>query len=464
MTSQNGPEAKVEDFAGTKDTERNEALLGTGLSIWHGRVTEEYLNELKFWQKTFNVYRQMQDDAVIGAMMEAIKTPMMAAPFEVRAADDSDEAQSAADFLQKDLFNNHTFPWGEHIDDMLEFLDFGFALAEKVMEKRSDGKIHIATLLPVGQETLYEWGELDDLGRPKSFKQRVVRETFVREAPMEKLLHFTFRPRKRDPMGKSLFRSLYRPWYFKSNLEVIEAIGAERDVGNVPIATLGPGFYTTAELTALKDTLEGLRMDESSYLILPNELKIEAYRSSSKAYNLRAIIRDWQHTIRQRFFADFLALGSENIGSQALAREMTTFFGAALRSIQRRMLEVWNRQLIPYLFDFNGLPEDKRPVLAWLNPARRNLQTLAQAYQVLIANNLLTPDPTIERMIRIELDLPPISDELLQRNAELALRKQEAGLGNQGIQPGAVGTETQPAPEPSPQEPPPGGPSGSPIS
>jgi len=156
-------------------------------------------------------------------------------------------------------------------------------------------------------------------------------------------------------------------------------------------------------------------MDEMLYVILPGGMTLEAYGGGSKVYNSREIIRDWQHLIRQRFFADFLAFGSENVGTQALAREMTTFFGLALRAIQERMLSVWNRQLVPWLFRWNQWHLQKFPSIEWLKPGDTNVQSLAQAYQIFITSNLLDPaDPELRGRVRNQLGLkeetvvPPI--------------------------------------------------------
>ena len=52
----------------------NTRALSTGLSLWHGQVREEYLNDLTPWSRAVKVYKEMQDDVVIGALLEAIKT------------------------------------------------------------------------------------------------------------------------------------------------------------------------------------------------------------------------------------------------------------------------------------------------------------------------------------------------------------------------------------------------------
>ena len=149
-------------------------------------------------------------------------------------------------------------------------------------------------------------------------------------------------------------------------------------------------------------------MDEVAYFIAPVGVTIKAYQSSNKAYDVRAVIRDWQHIIRQRFFADFLALGSEQVGTQSLAKEMNTFFKLALVSVQRKLLETWNKQLIPYLFTANNwIIDDKHiPRIVWNDPSSINIQSLAQAYAELVNVDLLTPTPMVKKWVREQLRLP----------------------------------------------------------
>lgn len=388
-------------------TNNHKPDLSTGLSIWRGVLNEEYLASIKSWSTAAKIYREMMDDAIIGALLESVRTPLLASEFEVHPASSQREDIAAAAFLETCMNTMRDMEWLEHTEEMLDFLGYGFAISEKVWEKRKDGYIYIKALIPVGQETLDHWGDPDELGEITGFHQRDPVTGKINFASRDRLLHFTFRSRKRNPQGYSILRSLYRPWYFKKNLETIEAIGAERDVGNAPIAELGDAYYSDTDIQALRTALEAFRMDEAAYLITPKGIRITAYGGGNKVYNIREIIRDWQHIIRQRFFADFLSLGSEQVGTQALAREMTTFFSLALRSIQNRMLSVWNRQLVPQLFHYNNWQLRHLPKVSWQQPGAYNIQSLAQAYSMLVGSGLLESDAAVKKQIRHLLGFAP---------------------------------------------------------
>ena len=395
-------------------------LLGTGLSVWSGQIQEEYLDDFRPWSKAVRVLREMEDDAIIGALYEAIRTPLLDAQFTIKPAGNSSKDIAAAEFLQQNTIDAYAFDWLEHVDDMLEFLPYGWAIAEKVMKKMPNGEMWLHDLTPIGQETLYRWGQPGPDGRVTHFQQTVTTEPYrpsIRTAPMTKLIHMSFRPRKRNPMGRSLSRSVYRPWYFKRNLEAMEAIGAERDIGNVPVVELGEGVFTTADMDSLKSALRNLRVDETMYLIVPNGAKVSAFGAGGKVYNLREIIRDYGHIIRQRFFVDFIALGAEQVGTQALAKEISGFFSLALGSIQQYMLRSWNRQLVPYLLYFNLEKFDGIsgfPQIQWAKPGKLNVQSLAQAVSTLLASEAIHWNPELETHLRQAFELPPIDEKEAQ--------------------------------------------------
>jgi hypothetical protein len=414
--------------------------LETGISIWRGTISEEYLPELKPWNRAFKVFQEMEDDAVIGTLYESIIVPLLDSKFDVHPASNAAIDLEVADFIRANTIESESFDWIDHVRDQLEMLSYGFALCEKVLEKRQDGLLWLADLIPIGQETLHSWGPLDDHGRITAFIQQTlgtIPGPSIRIAPVEKLILSSFRPRKRNPMGRAISRALYRPWYFKKNLEVVEAIGAERDVGNVPVAVLGEGLYTSEDMGNLKLGLEGLRIDETSHLIVPHGTEIRPFGSGGKVYDVRGIIRDWAHLIRQRFFMDFVSFGTESVGTQALAKEVTGFFSLALGSIQRELIADWNKQLVPWILQWNNSKFSGRtanPKIVWAKPGKINVQSLAQSVMTLAQGNIIHINKALEDHVREQFELPPITEEEIKELEKLQVQNtlmQQAVIGQQ---------------------------------
>ena len=159
--------------------------------------------------------------------------------------------------------------------------------------------------------------------------------------------------------------------------------------------------------TIFDDALSNLRNDEAVYVVAPPGTKIVPYGSSSKAYDVRAIIRDKQGEILMRFFAQFLKLGMDNGGTQALVKGSQEFFSLALQGLQQVMLETWNQQLVPFVFRFNSFPGmTALPVITWNNPGKVDILALLESYSKGVGARVLTPNEADEDHVRAVMDLP----------------------------------------------------------
>ena len=390
-------------------------VIGTsGLKSMGGRIREEYLNALKNWSSEVKLYLEMKDDPLIGAQLDAIKLPLQAASFDVRpASGGAPNDEAAAEWLWDCMSNMSGQTWNSHVEDALECLDFGFALGEIVLEKRADGRLWLKNIDPRGQESLSRWQyDAVEIDKLEAFVQQDPNTGATHEIPLAKCVHFTFRGRKGNPQGHSLLRALYRPYKFARNLEDLEAIGIERDVGGMPVAKLKEGGYEDNDITTLTAALKGLRKDEEVFLIEPEGVDIRAYGGGSKIYDPNVVIDRWHKVLLMRFFSQFLILGMGDVGTQALVKGSQDFFSLALEAVQRYLVETWNLQLVPYLFKFNawqgisGYPE-----IVWEKPGRVDLGALVNFINTAVGAKLLTPTDLDEDHIRNLADLPDLPEE-----------------------------------------------------
>ena len=92
-----------------------------GLSIWGGFVNEEYLTALSPWSKQVRVYLEMQDDPVIGTLLDAIKLPLLAADFDAVPFSDSPGDVRARDFLWDAMNGMHRQTFRSFASDASSF-------------------------------------------------------------------------------------------------------------------------------------------------------------------------------------------------------------------------------------------------------------------------------------------------------------------------------------------------------
>jgi hypothetical protein len=401
----------------TRDKSQNSitGVIGvTGLKHIGGKIREEYLNAIRNWNTEVKLYQEMSDDPIIGALLDAIKLPLQAAEFYTEPATGGGvNDQAAADWLFENMNNMEGQPWNSHTEDALECLNFGFAVGEICLQKKTDGRLWLKNIDPRGVETLNSWG-YDTMEPDKllNFIQDDPNYGITHTIPISKCVHFKYRGRKGNPQGHSILRALYRPYKFARNLEDLEGIGIERDVGGMPVAKLAPGgVYSDDDKDALKTALKGLRSDEEMYLILPPDVNVEPYGGGSKMYDVNQVIERWHKITLMRFFAQFIMLGMSEVGTQALVKGSQDFFSLALEAVQRYLLETWNLQLVPYLFRFNqwqGI--SGYPKIGWEKPGKIDLNSLITALNTAVGAKLLTPTDLDEDHIRAIADLPDLPD------------------------------------------------------
>jgi len=401
----------------------------TGLSIWAGVLGEDYLQALRGRNKV-NVFKEMQDDAIIACLLDAVSMPLVAAEFSTVPASDSEKDKANADFLWECMNDMTRYSWRQHVLDMLTMLVWGWSASEMVFKRRDgekgerrsafdDGKIGLHILDPRGQETLYRWRMDPEEFEVEAMEQQDPNDGRLRTVEGWKLLHATFRSRKRSPEGTSPLRSLYRYWYTRKNLEIIEAIGAERDLCGLPVVYL-PYGASADDKKAAELIVRNVRQDEEAGLVIPAPptpeagkeagWKIELLASGgAKQFNVREIVRDLNKIIMMRFFAQFLLLGMDKVGTQALVQGSQDFFSLALKSVQQELLEVWNGQLVPLLFSLNpGMMAGTAglPTIDWADPGSQDTQKIVTMAKDMISAQILTPEQELEDYFRMITGLP----------------------------------------------------------
>jgi len=169
LYDQHGRGIQIRVTPGASDASR---VIGSrGLKNLGGRVQEEYEKELIVWTQAAKIYLEMKDDVHIGILLDALKLPLLSADFDVEPASDAASDRLAADFLWDNMQNMDRQSWRSHVSDMLESIDFGWAIGELVLEKRKDGKLYVRNIDPRGQETLDRWS-FDDHDHVLAFWQR----------------------------------------------------------------------------------------------------------------------------------------------------------------------------------------------------------------------------------------------------------------------------------------------------
>jgi len=415
----------------------------SGLTRFGGFVYEEWLKELQ-GRRGALTYREMRDnDAIIGAFLYAIEMLIRQVNWRVEAAGETPADIEAGQFLETCL-DDMSISWNDTISEILSFLPFGWSMMETcykirkgpdqdngiMRSKYNDGRIGWRKWAIRAQETLWRWRFEAD-GSICGMEQIAPPDYKLRYIPIEKALLFRTKSNKNNPEGRSILRNAYRSWYFKKNIEEIEAIGVERDLAGFPIMWIPPEIFLqeTSEAQAAyakyKKIVTNIKRDEQEGLLMPliyddkgnkvYDITMLASGSTRRQFDTNQIITRYDQRIAMTVMADFLMLGNATTGSYALSVNKTSLFQTALSTILQNICDIINTYAIPRLFklnSFSGLTD--YPKLTHDEIEKANLDELGNFIQKVVGSGAITVDgdTDLENYIRNAARFPKRPDWL----------------------------------------------------
>lgn len=409
----------------------------SGLHQYGGEIRNDFLRQLQGKQAYAN-YREMADnDPVIGAMLHSIEMLIRSADWTVEPADPNDDrAIAEAEFVSQclgDMSNSFV----DTVASILSFLVYGYSYHEIVYKRRqgftkdartrskfNDGRIGWRKLPVRSQETIERW-DLDNSGGIQGAYQNDPNTgKGVVYLPVEKCLLFRTTSKMNNPQGRSILRNAFVPWYYKRRIQEIEAIGIERDLAGLPVALVPPQMLSDAAtpneraaLDAIKQIVRNIKRDEQEGIVFPLAYDPE---TGNKAFDLTllstggrrqfdtdAIIGRYDQRIAMTVLADFLLLGHERVGTQALSMSKIDLFERSLDAYLSEIVEVFNQHAIPRLMRLNGVDESLSPYLSAKMPKAVDLSQLGSFVTSMAqAGAPLFPDDVLEAHLRTLAGLP----------------------------------------------------------
>ena len=403
----------------------------TGLKHEYGTIFEDFIPKLQSLPKRMQVYSEMSTDPVIGSILFLIEMYSRQVRWDIDHDEEDPESVSNAEFLEECMKGmSHT--WQDFIIEALSMLPYGFALHEIVYKQREDGRIGWAKLPIRSQETIAEW-----IFDKKQNLIAVRQDIFNGHAriPADKFLLFRTSTYKNNPEGKSVLRSAYRSWYYKKKLELIEAIGLERDLAGYPVIYVPDELFDDNEgakkrRTMAEQIVTNIRRDEQMGAVLSDTWKLELLSASSgRTSDTGQVIERYDVRIAQSVLADVLLMGHTNVGSYALAETKTNTLTQALIAWVDSIQDVLNKDAIPRLFALNGidgkLPMLKHGPISHIDPLK-----LANILFRLTGIDAIRPDDKMEPHLRQLLGLPPAEQASVRVSEDPALERQKGGRGD----------------------------------
>lgn len=442
-----------------------------GLSKFDGRVLEQDRKELRFplWNKTV---KQMLNYPTVYSGVELIKMMIMRGEIDIEPPLGASEEEVKRTEFIKQCMNDMEHPFEDTLTNALSYIEYGYAIIEKVWRKRlytagsnyNDGLIGWRKLPPRSQDTIGEWKWSDDgrklthaiqdLGliyddsRVNLFSNDVNSIDGKIELPVEKILHFRYNPKKDSPVGNSPLIAAWLPWKYITNLEEVEAVGIQRNMNGVLKYYLPPKYMAEdadpqdkAIYENIKRQLRNYQNNEQAGFAIPNifdefskqklfDLVPIEVRGSAGA-DVNAIIQRYDNKILMTLFSDILKLGQDATGSFALAGQKNATVEMNIQTRCKEICSVFVNQLFKETYQRNGWDTKRLPTMKIRFDTDYDLDILSKFIQRVGAVNMLPRTPKMVSQIVKELGFDGWEDisKMTQEELDDLFTENETGSG-----------------------------------
>jgi len=398
---------------------------------------------------------RMQHDPVIGAILHGIEMLVRGVDWTVEAADDTGAAKETAEFVEDCLEDMHGFWPGDTLSAMLSYIPWGWAALEIIYKRRNgpdatdpafrsrfdDGRIGWRSWSVRPQATREGW-QFDDAGEPTALLQRDPQDGRLYTIPLDRCLHLVYTSKTNSPEGWTPLRPAYNAWYFKTNIQQIEAIGIERDLAGLPVAYYPADWGDEdPKRAALLDIVTGIRNDEQAGIVLQSvfdengnrELDITLLSTGgARSFDTDTIVRRYANELVTVFLANVMRTGQDGIGALALSETQSGLFQQAISAHLDIIGDAINTQAVPALLRLNGIDPALAPQVRHGRLDSADLQNFGLFLVRLSNTGLLLDTPELREYVHQIAGLPAgnIPDQPTidaQRAALLASRTGTAG-------------------------------------
>lgn len=407
---------------------------------------DEFIPDLR-GRRAIRKYREMRDnDPVIGALMTAIDMMLRAVDFRVEPVDDSAEAEGAREYVES-VLDDMEHGFDEFLSEAVSFLAYGFATFEVVYKRRGgmltdnperrskfdDGLFGIRKLASRAQWTVEEFVQ-DDRGNVLGIRQEALYNGARVVLPLNKLIYLRTAAADNAPVGRSILRNAYLPYYYASHVTTIESIAIERELNGLPVARI-PTEYLAADATAthkqlrekIKQIARDVKFNDQGYIVLPSDLienpdgtktshrmvDLELLTSSgTRNIDTGGVIKRHQQDMARSVMADFLMLGQSEKGSFALSKSKTDLFLRSLEGYANYLASALNKQLLEPLWQINGMDYAIMPSIVPGDVAPPDLEELGNFVNRLAGSGVMLTDEDTQNVLRASAGLPENADEI----------------------------------------------------
>ena len=417
----------------------------SGTSVFNGYYDEDDVRDWNSPVDRAKIVNDMRRKSVaIQSGLNILKAPILTTGWSVNGGDEEQRA-----FIEKQLFGMSQRTWQEFLNELLNYLEFGFSLFEIIFKKTNDGKIGLYDLAPRIQESIQNFRTQDgNAGVTQLVYGDIQLDTEKGSAsivsiPLQKLLIFTNNKEGDNLMGSSILRSARMHYDMIQIIYRISAISAERFGVGIPIIKF-PNGMGAEEKESAEEMGRNLKGNEKGYIALSEDWTIELLMPSGggKDALIEKLIAHHNRMLLISCMAHSLDLGSGGGGgSYALSENQGSDRMSFAEQKATYIANQINKYVVKKLIDLNWGVQDIYPQLEFEALGIENSKTLADTYKALYDIGIITNDVVMINYIRKIFNLPQLTEEEIlvieqkklddeQKKIETEANKEENNIEN----------------------------------
>lgn len=374
------------------------------------------------WPACIAVYGRMErEDPQIESALLAALLPIKRTSWRIDAGNASpDVAEAVARDLglplvgRSDMLDERQasrFSFGQHLSEAMSALVFGHAFFEQQYAwDEGAGRFRLWKLGWRPPATIDKVSVAPD-GGLVGIRQYESQDLIA----VDRLVAYVHQRRGGNWLGRSMLRSMYKPWMLKDRMLRVGSETVERNGMGVPIYEAGPvsellvdpaevEARQKAEVEAGLKLATGLRSGTSAGAAIGHGAKLRMAGVEGSLPDAQKWVEYYDSQINRAVLAHFLNLGQKT-GSWALGSTFADFFALGLQSIAKDFADVFQQHVIDDLVDINWGPGTPSPRLVFDEIGSTSPIT-AEALQSLLQTGAIVADDPLERFVRHRFQLP----------------------------------------------------------
>ena len=457
----------------------------TGLKKTSGRILEE--TKAAFCYPRFiRTVAEMRNNPTVGSALNVYRMLMTRISWDVAPPKGASRKELARADAIRSMMTDMTHSWGDFIQSVVPYLEYGYSLNEIVLKRRlhkdgsayNDGLIGIKKLPSRSPTTVSRWVYSEDGTELVGVEQTLMGwDAGVSSAvasrypggripiPIKKLIHISASPVNGNPEGNSIYKNIYLAFKQLELLQDQQLIGVSKDVQGMLKIELPPKYFSPNASPAEKETLRRFEEIIDNYnagnqrgLLVPaaadpeTKLPLFSYELMEKkgtpSYDLEKAIKRLQSDILSALSVDILKLGSEGSGSFSLAESKSSVLAMAIDSRMREICDALNSQLIPLIYEMNGWSMERPAQFVYGDVDEISLEEYSKAVQRIFAVSAIEMDRDVMNAVRRALRVPvlpdsePVDEEKLPANITAQTSRSGDGMA---VGTSGNGTSTSPS-------------------